>query len=61
MNYIQIKKDLNNQLVNFSDKQIDDYNRIIEKEIKFLLSQGLMDYSLLFVIEHIPLETFQAG
>jgi hypothetical protein len=56
MNYIQIKKDLNNQLVNFSDKQISDYNKVIEKDSKFLLSRGLMDYSLLFVIEHIPFE-----
>ena len=51
MNFIEINQDLNHTLINFPEDKVDYYSSIIEKDSIFLLSHGLMDYSLLLVVE----------
>ena len=52
-NFIEISRDLNKKLVNFSDNQIKKYKNIIETDSLFLCNHNLMDYSLLMIIEFI--------
>jgi len=52
-NFVEINNDLNRSLVNFSESQICDFSEAIHYDTIFLRDRGLMDYSLLLVIEHI--------
>ena len=52
-NFIEINRDLNNTLVNFTNDQIKKFSTMIEMDSKFLRDHNLMDYSLLMTIEFL--------
>ena len=52
-NFVEINDDLNRSLVNFSESQICDFSEAIHYDTVFLRDHGLMDYSLLLVVEHV--------
>jgi len=51
VNFIEIDKAMNFQLLNMQADDRDELISIISKDSNFLKNQGLMDYSLLLVIE----------
>ena len=53
LNYIEINKDLNDQLMKLSKEQYDDIDWLIKVDSAFLSKHNLMDYSILLVIEEI--------
>lgn len=54
LNYIEINKDFDNQIMQLSQDQQDLLQSIIKKDSEFLKNHNLMDYSLLLVIEFVP-------
>ena len=57
MNFEEINKDLNYTLVNFSNEQKDEFRHMLEQDSKFLSKYGIMDYSLLLVLENEPISS----
>ena len=51
LNYVEINKDCGYTLMELTQEQNTKLNNIINIDSLFLQSQGLMDYSLLLVIE----------
>ena len=51
LNFIEINQDLNQTLINFPEEKIAEYSKIMDNDSTFLKNHGLMDYSLLLVIE----------
>ena len=51
LNFIEINRDHGNALIDLTDSQVNQLNTIISNDSAFLTSEGLMDYSLLLVIE----------
>ena len=47
-----INSDFNRTLINFADEEKEKVLETLKKDSLYLLEQNLMDYSLLFVIEH---------
>ena len=57
MNFEEINKDLNYSLVNFSNEKKDELRSILEQDSLFLSKYGIMDYSLLLVLENEPISS----
>lgn len=53
MNFVEINKDLNHSLISLSSQQLQKIRSMISSDSKFLEKHGLMDYSLLLVIEQL--------
>mmetsp|Transcript_20690 Transcript_20690/g.31681 ORF Transcript_20690/g.31681 Transcript_20690/m.31681 type:complete len:107 (+) Transcript_20690:2388-2708(+) len=56
MNYLEINKDCQNQLFKVPEHQFDNLAWIIKEDSLFLKNKGIMDYSLLLVIEHVKIK-----
>ena len=54
MNFLEISQEVNMIKLHPGEKQL--LEEIIELDSKFLESQGLMDYSLLLVVEQVPID-----
>ena len=54
MNFLEISQEVNIIKLHPGEKQL--LEEIIELDSKFLESQGLMDYSLLLVVEQVPID-----
>ena len=52
-NFIEINKDFNQTLLNFSEERIEEYSKMIQADTYFLRKHNLMDYSLLLVVEFL--------
>ena len=53
VNFLEINKYFDQNLVKFDKNEIEKYEKIIKADSLFLKRHGLMDYSLLLVIETI--------
>ena len=53
VNFLEINKHFNNNLIKFSKNEIKKFEKIIKNDSVFLKNLGLMDYSLLLVVETI--------
>lgn len=53
MNFIEINRDIGYSLIDLNVMELDEINEIIESDSEFLSSEGLMDYSLLMVLESL--------
>ena len=51
LNYLQINKIFGKTLLNLNDETALKYIEVAERDSQFLCSHGLMDYSMLLVIE----------
>jgi hypothetical protein len=51
LNFLEVNRDNGNALIDLTNYQVDELNHIISNDSKFLTSEGLMDYSLLLVME----------
>lgn len=56
LNYMEINRDMNNQLLKLDNKQFEILNWLIRKDSEFLRDHNLMDYSLFLVIEEIQVQ-----
>ena len=54
LNFIKISKDFNNKLTVFTKEEKFRILDLIEKDSVFLRNHGLMDYSMLLVVEYCP-------
>ncbi len=59
MNYLEINKDCQNQLFKVPQQKFDTLAWLIQEDSQFLRSKGIMDYSLLLVIEHVKMKQQQ--
>ena len=54
LNFIKINKDFNNKLTVFTKTEKFRILDLIKKDSLFLRNHGLMDYSMLLVVEYCP-------
>jgi hypothetical protein len=54
LNFVEIRNDLGNKLINLNEQEIDFIRNTFESDSKFLADHGLMDYSCLLTIETNP-------
>ena len=52
VNFKYINQEFNDGLLSFGPLEIEHFNQIVRKDSEFLKKYNLMDYSLLFIIEH---------
>ena len=55
INYLEINKEFDGQLMRLNAEQHQQLKGIIEKDAQFLKNHGLMDYSLLLAIELVKI------
>lgn len=54
MNFCELNDDSKRQVVRIPSKNAKHLRHILKEDSKFLMSQGIMDYSLLLVTEILP-------
>ena len=59
-NFTQITKAIGNKLINLNKDESKALASVLEADSKFLASHGLMDYSLLLVVETCPIDGRQS-
>jgi len=56
MNFIEISREMNIPILSLNSKQKDKIDFILQQDSMFLYKQKIMDYSLLLVVERLPIE-----